>query len=127
MLPHLDALETLFRALSDRTRLRIMGLLAQGEVYVCEIHESRRPIRSSEAWWAQSAGGSITCARSAATPRARSASPSEGVALTGEEVALGHVLTACDRLVVRGNCLADPAKPPQQICPYRVVQVVALQ
>ena len=38
--PHLDALERLFRALSDRTRLRIMALLAQGETCVCEIHES---------------------------------------------------------------------------------------
>ena len=36
--PHLDALETLFKALSDRTRLRILSLLAQGEVCVCEIH-----------------------------------------------------------------------------------------
>ena len=28
--PHLDALETLFKALSDRTRLRILALLAKG-------------------------------------------------------------------------------------------------
>jgi len=33
-------LETLFRALSDRTRLRILGLLIGGEVCVCDIHES---------------------------------------------------------------------------------------
>ena len=38
--PHLDALETLFKALSDRTRLRILALLAQREVCVCEIHEA---------------------------------------------------------------------------------------
>jgi ArsR family transcriptional regulator len=38
--PHLEALQTLFKALSDRTRLRIMALLAQGEICVCEIHES---------------------------------------------------------------------------------------
>jgi ArsR family transcriptional regulator len=36
----LDALETLFKALADRTRLRILGLLAAGEVCVCDIHES---------------------------------------------------------------------------------------
>jgi ArsR family transcriptional regulator len=36
--PHLDALETLFKALSDRTRLRILALLAQGETCVCDIH-----------------------------------------------------------------------------------------
>ena len=39
--PHLEALETLFRALSERTRLRILALLAQGEeVCVCDIHTS---------------------------------------------------------------------------------------
>ena len=36
----LDTLETLFKALADRTRLRIVGLLAAGEVCVCDIHES---------------------------------------------------------------------------------------
>jgi ArsR family transcriptional regulator len=39
--PHLEALEALFRALSERTRLRILALLAQGdEVCVCDIHTS---------------------------------------------------------------------------------------
>lgn len=33
-------LEILLRALADRTRLRIVGLLAAGEVCVCHIHES---------------------------------------------------------------------------------------
>ncbi len=37
------AFETLFKALADRTRLRILGLLAGGgEVCVCDIHESLR-------------------------------------------------------------------------------------
>jgi ArsR family transcriptional regulator len=36
----LDRLETLFKALGDRTRLRILALLAAGEVCVCNIHES---------------------------------------------------------------------------------------
>lgn len=36
----LDRLEGVFRALADRTRLRILALLAGGEVCVCEIHES---------------------------------------------------------------------------------------
>ena len=38
--PGLDRMETLFRALADRTRLRILALLAGGEVCVCEIHEA---------------------------------------------------------------------------------------
>jgi ArsR family transcriptional regulator len=36
--PHLEALETVFKALSDRTRLRILALLSQGETCVCDIH-----------------------------------------------------------------------------------------
>jgi ArsR family transcriptional regulator len=36
----LGRLETVFRALADRTRLRILALLAGGEVCVCEIHDS---------------------------------------------------------------------------------------
>jgi ArsR family transcriptional regulator len=38
----LETLEGVFRALADRTRLRILALLSGGEVCVCEIHESLR-------------------------------------------------------------------------------------
>jgi ArsR family transcriptional regulator, arsenate/arsenite/antimonite-responsive transcriptional repressor len=34
----LPALEHVFKALADQTRLRILALLAQGEVCVCDIH-----------------------------------------------------------------------------------------
>jgi ArsR family transcriptional regulator, arsenate/arsenite/antimonite-responsive transcriptional repressor len=40
MSTRLSALETLFKALADDTRLRILGLLQSGEVCVCDIHES---------------------------------------------------------------------------------------
>jgi ArsR family transcriptional regulator len=33
-------METLFKALADATRLRILGLLLTGEVCVCDLHES---------------------------------------------------------------------------------------
>jgi ArsR family transcriptional regulator, arsenate/arsenite/antimonite-responsive transcriptional repressor len=36
----LTDMETLFKALGDETRLRILGLLLTGEVCVCDIHES---------------------------------------------------------------------------------------
>jgi ArsR family transcriptional regulator len=36
----LAPLETLFKALADQTRLRILGLLLGGEVCVCDIHET---------------------------------------------------------------------------------------
>jgi ArsR family transcriptional regulator len=40
MAKHLPEMETLFKALADATRLRILGLLLSGEVCVCDIHES---------------------------------------------------------------------------------------
>jgi ArsR family transcriptional regulator, arsenate/arsenite/antimonite-responsive transcriptional repressor len=36
----LSTVETLFKALADGTRLRILGLLLAGEVCVCDIHDS---------------------------------------------------------------------------------------
>ena len=38
----LASLEVLFKALADQTRLRILALLARGEVCVCDIHETLR-------------------------------------------------------------------------------------
>src|SRR6185312_308812 len=40
MAKQISAMESLFRALADATRLRILGLLLTGEVCVCDIHES---------------------------------------------------------------------------------------
>jgi ArsR family transcriptional regulator len=40
MAKQLVAMEALFKALADATRLRILGLLLTGEVCVCDIHES---------------------------------------------------------------------------------------
>ncbi len=38
--PQLIGMETLFKALADVTRLRILGLLLAGEICVCDIYES---------------------------------------------------------------------------------------
>ena len=40
MTTHMAAMESLFKALADETRLRILGLLLSGEVCVCDIYES---------------------------------------------------------------------------------------
>ena len=40
MAKQMSEMETLFKALADATRLRILGLLLTGEVCVCDIHES---------------------------------------------------------------------------------------
>lgn len=36
----IDALEDTYKALADRTRLRILMLVAEGEVCVCDIHDT---------------------------------------------------------------------------------------
>jgi len=38
--PTIDQLEDTFKALADRTRLRILALLGKNEVCVCHIHDS---------------------------------------------------------------------------------------
>ena len=38
--PAVDELENLFKALADKTRLRILALLGNNEVCVCHIHDS---------------------------------------------------------------------------------------
>ena len=38
--PAIDQLENLFKALADKTRLRILALLGNNEVCVCHIHDS---------------------------------------------------------------------------------------
>lgn len=38
----LQAVDRTFKALADPTRVRILGLLANGEICVCHIHESLR-------------------------------------------------------------------------------------
>ena len=40
MAKQLEEMETLFKALADATRLRILGLLLGGEICVCDIHET---------------------------------------------------------------------------------------
>jgi ArsR family transcriptional regulator len=39
---HMTAMAKLFQALADPTRLRILGLLLNGEVCVCDIHDTLR-------------------------------------------------------------------------------------
>ena len=38
--PAIDQLESMFKALADKTRLRILTLLGKNEVCVCHIHDS---------------------------------------------------------------------------------------
>lgn len=38
----IDSLETVFKALADKTRLRILTLIGSNEICVCHIHDSLR-------------------------------------------------------------------------------------
>jgi ArsR family transcriptional regulator len=38
----LQAVDAVFKALADPTRIRILGLLSAGEICVCDIHDSLR-------------------------------------------------------------------------------------
>ena len=40
--PAIDQLEAVFKALADKTRLRILALLGNNEVCVCHIHDTLR-------------------------------------------------------------------------------------
>ena len=42
MATNIDSLETVFKALADKTRLRVLALLGSDEVCVCHIHDTLR-------------------------------------------------------------------------------------
>ena len=110
-------METLFKALADATRLRILGLLLTGEVCVCHIHESLKiaqPKASRHLAYLRRSG-LVTSRRDGLWIHYRLATPSDPVvAAIGD--AVRHGLTHMD--VVRrdaerlqkktGCCLPSP-------------------
>ena len=90
----IEAMETMFKALADQTRLRILGLLALGEVCVCEIHESLRipqPTASRHLAYLKRAG-LVTDRRQGLWVHYRLATPSDEVLRTVLE-STTHCLT----------------------------------
>ena len=78
------AMETVFKALADQTRLRILGLLAGGEVCVCEIHDSLQipqPTASRHLAYLKRAG-LVTSRRDGLWVHYRVATPSDDVLRT---------------------------------------------
>jgi len=121
----LTELETLFRALADRTRLRILGLLAAGEICVCEIHETLRvpqPKASRHLAYLRAAG-LVETRRKGLWVYYRLAAPTDAVVaavLQAARHALQHV-TDVERDVVRyqkktGCCTANPVEKPVFAC-----------
>ena len=91
---HLQELDSLFKALADVTRLRILGLLLTGEVCVCHIHESLKisqPKASRHLAYLRRAGV-VDTRRDGLWIHYRLAKCSNGV-LTAVEDAVRHALT----------------------------------
>src|SRR5262249_873010 len=93
----LTDLETLFKALADATRLRILGLLLTGEVCVCHIHESLRipqPKASRHLAYLRNAG-LVTTRRDGQWIRYRLAAPGDRI-VAAIANAVGHALGHID-------------------------------
>ena len=118
MAKQISEVETLFKALADATRLRILGLLLTGEVCVCQIHESLKisqPKASRHLAYLRRSG-LVTSRRDGLWIHYRLATPSDPVVAAISE-AVRHGLTHMD--VVRrdaerlqkktGCCLPSPA------------------
>ena len=121
----LEAMETVFKALADQTRLRILGLLGTGEVCVCEIHDSLRipqPTASRHLAYLKRAG-LVTDRREGLWVHYRLASPSDEVlraVLNSTTHWLTHVPTTTrdrQRLCCRtGRELSVTAEMPGSAC-----------
>jgi ArsR family transcriptional regulator len=130
----LDAMASLFQALGDPTRLRILGLLLTGEVCVCHIHESLRipqPKASRHLAYLRRAG-LVDTRRDGLWVHYRLAEASDPVAATIRQVvthALGHldaVRRDADRLHKKtGCCLPASSETPGFACCAPVEQASA--
>jgi ArsR family transcriptional regulator len=121
----ISALETLFQALADGTRLRILGLLLAGEVCVCDIHESLKipqPRASRHLAYLRRAG-LVEARREGLWMHYRLAEAPDPIAGTIRQAvthALGHVDSIrkdAERLKKRTGCCApEPSGAPAFAC-----------
>jgi ArsR family transcriptional regulator len=118
-------MESLFKALADSTRLRILGLLLTGEVCVCHIHESLRipqPKASRHLAYLRRAG-LVETRRDGLWVHYRFAQPADPVVKAVAD-AVRHALTHvevvhrdADRLQKKtGCCLPAPAEVGAPSC-----------
>ena len=126
MSQQISAIEHLFKALADATRLRILGLLLTGEVCVCHIHESLRipqPKASRHLAYLRRAG-LVDTRRDGLWVHYRLADMSDPILSTIRQAvihALGHIDAIhkdADRLEKRTGCClpASPAAPTFTCC-----------
>lgn len=125
MAKQINQMETLFKALADATRLRILGLLLTGEVCVCHIHESLKisqPKASRHLAYLRRSG-LVTSRRDGLWIHYRLATPSDPVVAAISE-AVRHGLTHMDavrrdaeRLQKKtGCCLPSPDRASGLAC-----------
>jgi ArsR family transcriptional regulator len=121
----LVTLETLFKALADATRLRILGLLLTGEVCVCDIHESLKipQSKTSRHLAYLRRAGLVETRRSGLWIHYRLGTLSDpvlGALVNAVRHSLTHVETIqrdADRLGKKtGCCLPAPGDPPRLAC-----------
>src|SRR5213082_3505991 len=106
MAKQLNEMETLFRALADATRLRILGLLLTGELCVCDIHESLKitqPKASRHLAYLRRSG-LVDTRRDGLWIHYRLATPSDPVVAT-IAAAVAHALTHVDTVQKDGERL----------------------
>ena len=126
MAARLESLEHTFKALADQTRLRILALLLNGEVSVCDIHTCLglpQPKVSRHLAYLRRAG-LVATRREGLWVHYRLSEPADAVLralLASVEHALGHVPdTARDRkkLERETGCCAggDPSLRPDLVC-----------
>jgi ArsR family transcriptional regulator len=121
----IERLASLFQALGDATRLRILGLLLTGEVCVCHIHESLRisqPKASRHLAYLRKAG-LVETRRDGLWVHYRLVKSADPVTDTIRDVvshALGHIAAVrrdADRLQKKtGCCLPDSTSAPALAC-----------
>jgi len=121
----LAGIETVFKALADATRLRILGLLLTGEVCVCDIHESLKipqPKASRHLAYLRSAG-LVETRREGLWIHYRLATPADpviGVITQAVAHALAHVDVVhrdAERLRKRtGCCVPSPGDIAHPSC-----------
>jgi ArsR family transcriptional regulator len=115
----LATMETVFQALGDTTRLRILGLLLAGEVCVCHIHESLgipQPKASRHLAYLRRAG-IVEARRQGLWIYYRLASTNDALIRTIRDVVvhtLSHLSTVrrdASRLQKRTGCCIPPSAP----------------
>lgn len=120
----LTGMETLFKALADATRLRILGLLLTGEVCVCHIHDALEiPQSKASRHLAYLRRSSLVATRRDGTwMHYRLATLADPVLATIEQAvthALQHqpaVQKDLARLGALTGCCVPPLHPPAQPC-----------